>query len=30
VQAALAGWDKHMLKHESLTWLREAAAAPAS
>jgi hypothetical protein len=30
VQSALAGWDKHMLKHESLTWLREAAAAPAS
>jgi hypothetical protein len=27
VQDALAGWDKHMKKTESLTWLREAAAA---
>jgi hypothetical protein len=26
VQAALRGWDKHMQKHESLKWLREAAA----
>jgi hypothetical protein len=26
VQTALRGWDKHMLKHESLKWLREAAA----
>jgi hypothetical protein len=27
VRAALDGWDKHMLKHESLTWLRGAASA---
>jgi hypothetical protein len=27
VQAALNGWDKHMPKTESLTWLREAASA---
>jgi hypothetical protein len=27
VQAALDGWPKHMLKSESLKWLREAASA---
>jgi hypothetical protein len=27
VQKALADWDKHMQKHESLNWLRQAAAA---
>jgi hypothetical protein len=30
VQDALTDWDKHMLKHDSLRWLRDAAAAPTS